>query len=122
MFADRLKTLAPSSTLAIEAKAKAMRAQGIDVISFSVGEPDMPEGAFYVFPNVSGLFGKIWQGRELRTSSDVTAFLLEAARVAVVPGLDFGSDRHIRLSYAVDVETITEGLARMDAAVRSLDG
>ncbi len=82
----------------------------------------MPEGAFYVFPNVSGLFGKIWQGRELRTSSDVTAFLLEAARVAVVPGLDFGSDRHIRLSYAVDVETITEGLARMDAAVRSLDG
>jgi len=82
----------------------------------------MPEGAFYVFPNVSGLFGKIWQGRELRTSSDVTAFLLEAARVAVVPGLDFGSDRHIRLSYAVGVETITEGLTRMVAAVRSLDG
>ncbi len=82
----------------------------------------MPAGAFYVFPDVSELFGKSWHGRELRTSSDVTAFLLEAARVAVVPGLDFGSDRHIRLSYAVDVETITEGLARMDAAVRALDG
>ena len=40
MFADRLKTLAPSSTLAIQAKAKAMRAQGLDVLSFSAGEPD----------------------------------------------------------------------------------
>ncbi len=79
-----------------------------------------PAGAFYVFPNVSELFGKIWQGRALKGSSDVTAFLLEAARVAVVPGLDFGSDRHIRLSYATDLETITQGLARMDVAVRSL--
>jgi aspartate aminotransferase len=81
-----------------------------------------PQGAFYAFPNVSGLFGRTWQGRSLASSSDVTAFLLEAARVAVVPGLDFGSDRHIRLSYATDVETIRQALARIDAAVRSLGG
>jgi aspartate aminotransferase len=81
-----------------------------------------PQGAFYAFPNVSGLFGRTWQGRSLANSSDVTAFLLEAARVAVVPGLDFGSDRHIRLSYATDVETIRQALARIDAAVRSLGG
>lgn len=80
----------------------------------------MPRGAFYAFPNVSALFGKAWQDRVLQGSSDVTAFLLEAARVAVVPGLDFGSDRHVRLSYAADLETINEGLARMAAAVRSL--
>ncbi len=81
-----------------------------------------PAGAFYVFPNVSELFGKIWQGRALKGSSDITAFLLEAAQVAVVPGLDFGSDCHIRLSYATDLETITHGLARMNVAVRSLGG
>jgi aspartate aminotransferase len=79
-----------------------------------------PGGAFYAFPNVSGLFGKRWQGTSLRGSTDVTAFLLEAARVAVVPGLDFGSDAHVRLSYATGLATIQEGLARMDKAVRSL--
>jgi aspartate aminotransferase len=80
----------------------------------------VPGGAFYAFPNVAGLFGRGWQGRPLHGSADVTAFLLEAARVAVVPGLDFGSDAHIRLSYATGLPTIKEGLARMDAAVRSL--
>ncbi len=80
----------------------------------------MPGGTFYAFPNVTGLFGKRWQGRPLRSSSDVTVFLLEAARAAVVPGLDFGSDDHVRLSYATGLTTIREGLARMDAAIRSL--
>ncbi|MCL6641051.1 MAG: aspartate aminotransferase, partial [Candidatus Rokubacteria bacterium] len=58
--------------------------------------------------------------RELRTSTDVAEFLLEHARVAVVPGLDFGSDAHVRLSYAASAELIREGLARMDAAIRVL--
>ena len=80
-----------------------------------------PGGAFYAFPNVAGLFGKRGQGKPLRGSADVTAFLLEVARVAVVPGLDFGSDSHIRLSYATGLATIQEGLSRMDKAVRSLD-
>ena len=85
----------------------------------------MPRGAFYVFPNVSGLFGRrVSVGgapRELRTSTDVAEFLLEHARVAVVPGLDFGSDAHVRLSYATSAELIREGLARMDAAIRALE-
>jgi len=80
-----------------------------------------PGGAFYAFPNVAGLFGKRGQGKPLRGSADVTAFLLEVARVAVVPGLDFGSDSHIRLSYATGLATIQEGLSRMDKAVRSLE-
>ena len=80
----------------------------------------MPLGAFYAFPNVGGLFGKRWEGKALEGSVDVTAFILEAARVAVVPGLDFGSDAHVRLSYATGLETIEEGLARMDTAIRSL--
>jgi len=83
---------------------------------------DMPQGAFYAFPDVSGLFGRRWRGKSLEGSADVTAFLLEVARVAVVPGADFGSDRHLRLSYACGLDTIREGLARIEAANAQLDG
>jgi aspartate aminotransferase len=76
----------------------------------------MPQGAFYAFPDVSGLFGRRWNGNPLRGSADVTAFLLEAARVAVVPGADFGSDRHLRFSYACALDQIREGLERIAAA------
>jgi aspartate aminotransferase len=84
----------------------------------------MPKGAFYAFLNVSGLFGREWRSPEgpktLKGSLDVTAFLLEEAKVAVVPGVDFGSDDHVRLSYATSTALITEGLARMGAAVAKL--
>jgi aspartate aminotransferase len=81
----------------------------------------MPKGAFYAFANVSGLFGRRTpNGQTLGGSTDVTTFLLEQARVAVVPGVDFGSDAHIRLSYATSTDLIREGLARMDAAIRAL--
>jgi len=82
----------------------------------------MPRGAFYAFPNVSGLFGKRAKGGVLRGSADVCAFLLDEARIATVAGVDFGSDAHIRLSYATGLETIEKGVARMDAAVRTLEG
>src|SRR6202162_1372663 len=82
----------------------------------------MPKGAFYVFPNVSGLFGKRWRGGTLKGSADVCAFLLDEARIATVAGVDFGSDAHIRLSYATGLETTKEGMSRMAAAVRALDG
>jgi len=84
----------------------------------------MPKGAFYAFANVAGLFGRTWRKAEgatvLANSLDVTAFLLEAARVAVVPGRDFGSDAHVRLSYATSDALIREGLARMAAALATL--
>ncbi len=81
----------------------------------------MPKGTFYAFANVSGLFGRRTpNGQTLRGSTDVTAFLLEHARVAVVPGVDFGSDAHIRLSYATSTDLIRDGLARMDVAIRAL--
>ena len=84
----------------------------------------MPKGAFYAFANVSGLFGRTWRRSEgaiaLKTSLDVTSFLLEAARVAVVPGKDFGSDAHVRMSYATSDALISDGLARMGAAIATL--
>jgi aspartate aminotransferase len=82
----------------------------------------LPQGAFYAFVNVSGLFGRTVRGsgQVLKGSVDVTGFLLEHARVAVVPGLDFGSDAHVRMSYATSTGLIQEGLERMDAAIRTL--
>src|SRR2546427_6488104 len=84
----------------------------------------MPKGAFYAFPNVSRLFGRAWQSAAgpatIKGSVDVAAFLLEQARVAVVPGVDFGSDDHVRLSYATSEPLIVDGLARMAVALRGL--
>jgi aspartate aminotransferase len=84
-----------------------------------------PKGAFYAFANVSKLFGRQWKsaGRPAHAQgvrSTSPAFLLEEAKVAVVPGVDFGSDDHVRLSYATSTALITEGLARMGAAVAKL--
>ena len=82
----------------------------------------MPQGAFYAFPDVSALFGRRWRGRAIEGSAQAAAFLLEAARVAVVPGADFGADRHLRLSYACGLDTIHEGLARITSACAELEG
>jgi aspartate aminotransferase len=80
----------------------------------------MPRGAFYAFANVSGLVGRRSPERTLRGSADVTEFLLTHAQVAVVPGVDFGSDAHVRLSYATSAELIREGLDRMGSALQLL--
>ncbi|VAV82312.1 Aspartate aminotransferase [hydrothermal vent metagenome] len=87
-----------------------------------------PEGAFYVFPNISGVFGKSGgrsgteAGEEVKITDSVSlcTYLLEAAGVAVVPGAAFGQDSNIRLSYACSTEDIKEGLARIEKAVAAL--
>jgi aspartate aminotransferase len=80
----------------------------------------LPDGAFYVFPDVSSLFGRSYEGQTLSNSSDVAAYLLDRANVAVVPGIDFGDDNHIRLSYATSLNNIEEGLKRISSAVKRL--
>ena len=79
-----------------------------------------PGGAFYAFPNVSGLFGKRYGDRLISNSDDFATYLLEEARVAVVPGSGFGAGDYIRLSYATSKANIEKGLARIDEAVRKL--
>lgn len=80
----------------------------------------MPDGAFYVFPDVSSFYGRSYEGRVIANSSDLTAFLLESADVAVVPGVEFGHDNHIRLSYATATDHIEEGLKRIKQALFKL--
>ncbi|MCK9232403.1 MAG: pyridoxal phosphate-dependent aminotransferase [Syntrophales bacterium] len=79
-----------------------------------------PQGAFYVFPNVARLFGKSYHGRTLTGSADVAAWLLDAANCAVVPGIAFGEDTCIRLSYATSLANIETGLERIAAAIKQL--
>ena len=80
-----------------------------------------PIGAFYVFPNFSLYHGKSYQGKKVENSTDLAAFLLEVARVAVVPGIEFGADGFQRLSYATSMEEIKEGLNRIEEALKKLE-
>lgn len=80
----------------------------------------MPQGAFYTFPNVSGLLGKSFNGQLIQTSTRLAELFLVEAKVAVIPGGPFGSDDHLRLSYAISLEDIREGLDRIDKWARSL--
>ncbi len=79
-----------------------------------------PQGAFYAFPNVSSYFGKSHGGDEIKNSADMTRYLLEEAKVAVVPGGEFGAEGYIRLSYATSMENIEKGLKRIKEALASL--
>jgi aspartate aminotransferase len=79
-----------------------------------------PEGAFYIFPDVSAHFGKAWGGRSIKGSDDFAEFLLEAARVAVVPGSAFGDDRSIRVSFASSDERLEAAIARIGSALAGL--
>ena len=75
----------------------------------------VPEGAFYVFPRVDGLYG----GVGVDGSVEFAERLLEDARIAVVPGLPFGSNAHVRMSYATSLEHLTEGMDRLEAFLRA---
>ena len=77
-----------------------------------------PEGAFYVFPNISALLGKTYNGKTINTDSEMAEYLLENARIAVVPGSAFGADGYMRLSYATSMEKIVEGLSRLEKALK----
>ena len=79
-----------------------------------------PMGAFYVFPSVGGLAGKRWSRGEIDGSIAFTEFLLEEAKVAVVPGIAFGKENHLRISYATSMENIEEGMDRIERAVGTL--
>jgi len=73
----------------------------------------MPEGAFYVYPDVSGLLGRSWHGVTLNSSLELADFALEKAEVAMVPGEAFGPSGYLRLSYALGDDQLLEGIQRL---------
>jgi len=79
-----------------------------------------PMGAFYLFPDISGLFGKSYNGKTLNNSEDVAMFLIEEAHVATVSGSAFGTPECIRLSYAAADDVLAEAARRIREAVSKL--
>lgn len=88
-----------------------------DIRGFKTNKPD---GAFYVYPEVSELFGKSYNGKTVGNATDLSMYLLEEAHVALVPGAAFGDDNYIRFSYATSEDKLTEALRRIKAAVEKL--
>lgn len=78
---------------------------------------NIPEGAFYVFPDISSLFGKTFKGKKIANASDLSLFLLEEALVATVTGDAFGNPNCIRISYAASQAQITEAVTRIKRAL-----
>ena len=79
---------------------------------------NQPQGAFYVFPDVSYYFGKTLNGKNIKSASDLSMYLLEEANVATVTGEAFGNPNCIRISYAASEENITEGMRRIKEALK----
>lgn len=77
-------------------------------------------GAFYVMPNVSALYGKSFENTVIRDSFDLCNFLLDQARISVVPGAAFEAPDNVRISYSNSLENIKEGMERMERALALL--
>jgi aspartate aminotransferase len=80
----------------------------------------MPQGAFYLFPNVSGLYGASYNGKKIKSGDDVTQYLLEECRVVTVPGSGFGAKDNIRLSYACSIAELQKAAERMKLGFEQL--
>ncbi|MDI3547128.1 MAG: aspartate aminotransferase [Halanaerobiales bacterium] len=81
----------------------------------------LPQGAFYVFLNIGGVIGKSYQNKEIDGSLAFADNLLEAEKVAVVPGVAFGADNFVRLSYATSMDNISRGLERIERFIGKLE-
>lgn len=79
-----------------------------------------PEGAFYLFVDVSATYGKAYEGQEIHSAADFAAVLLDQKYVAVIPCADFGMPDYIRLSYATSMELIKKGMDRIEELVNGL--
>ena len=81
---------------------------------------DLPQGAFYLFIDVSDVLELTYKGEKIKTVASLASILIEDYNVAVIPCADFGFDDHIRLSYAISIETIEKGLDRIESFIRTL--
>jgi aspartate aminotransferase len=82
--------------------------------------PNVPQGAFYVFPNVSALLGRSFNGKKIEDGDQLAAYLLDEAHVSLVGGNDFGAPEHVRISYATSVENLNKAFDRIEQAVAKL--
>ena len=102
---------------AFERRKKLIVGLAREVEGWEVNEPD---GAFYIFPKVSALYGRQHDGRTIENSNDLALYLLEVGHVATVGGGAFGDDECLRLSYATSEENIQEAFRRIKQAIAAL--
>jgi len=80
-----------------------------------------PDGAFYTFPNISKVYGTKYKDKEIKNEADFVNYILDEAHVAIVPGKAFEYPDHIRLSFALSMESIKKGIERIKKAVNNLN-
>lgn len=108
----------PSTVKYMIDEFKVRRDLVLDLLSDIEGfKTNVPEGAFYVFPNISYYYGKTLRGKTINNASDFSMYLLEEALVATVDGESFGNPDCIRISYAASQEQIIEAMKRIKEAV-----
>lgn len=81
---------------------------------------NFPEGAFYVFPDISALYGKSANGKVINNSADFCEYILHTAHVAIVAGSAFGAEECVRIAYSASEEQLTEAISRIKKAVDAL--
>jgi aspartate aminotransferase len=81
---------------------------------------NVPQGAFYVFPDITSFFGKSYNGTIVKNSYDMSMYLLNEAHVAVVAGEAFGDNNYMRLSYATSEDKLREAIKRLKSALEKL--
>jgi aspartate aminotransferase len=79
-----------------------------------------PQGAFYVFPNISAYLKCSYNDQVIQNSSELAFYLIKEAKVVLIPGLAFGSDHHLRISYATSMEQLEKGMDRIESALFNL--
>lgn len=107
----------PEMRTAFERRRDFMVAEMAKIPGFRL---NMPQGAFYIFPEISHYFGKSYNGLKINNSNDLAMFLLNEAHVASVPGSAFGLEGYIRFSYATADEKLREAVNRIAKAVKLL--
>lgn len=81
---------------------------------------NVPAGAFYVFPDVRAYFGKSFEATLIKNATDLCFYILDKAKVAIVPGAAFGDDNHIRISYATSDDQLVKAITRIKEALAQL--
>lgn len=111
----------PEVTKEMQATFLKRRGIIIDALSQIEGvQLNVPQGAFYIFPNISSFFGKKYKDYHIQNASDLSMYILDEARVATVTGDAFGNPECIRLSYATSDDIIIEAAQRIKTALDKL--
>jgi len=118
---EKAVSLDPSAVMPMRDMFKKRRDTVLKMMKEIPGlKANVPDGAFYVFPDVTYYFGKSYNGTKINNATDLCFYLLDNARVALVPGAAFGDDNYLRFSYAAAEEVLVKALDRMKESLALL--